>query len=219
MKDNEYILTGGGMAGMTEYEVDAVLSKKILEQGITPVVILVAGDDRNFHYRHPVPNKHKVFKFTKLVYCARKWGLITALTRSIYFGEIPEDIMSIQRSGNYVDVVFHADTKPGIAIGQVFNEAQKAYAQIGYPNEWKNHHQGGAIGYEAREYTATAESQKTINLNQAFAWNPSIQGNKSEDTILLTEAGLEVITDTGNWPSMNFDYAGKTYIRPDILIV
>lgn len=205
--------------GMTEYEVEAVLSKKVLEQGITPVVILVAGDDRNFLYRHPVPTGQKVNKFAKLVCCARKWGLITALTRSVHFGEISDDIKNIQKAVNFVDVVFYANTKPGIVVGQVFNAAQKAYAQVGYPNEWKNHHQGGAIGYETREYIARSESQEIINLPQAFAWNPSIHGNKSEDTILLTEDGMEVITNTGNWPSMDLDYAGKVYTRPNILII
>ena len=205
--------------GMTEYEIEAVLSKRILEQGIMPVVVLVAGDDRNFLYRHPVPTDKKVDKFAKLVCCARKWGLITALTRSIHFGEIPDDIKNTQKAVNYVDVVFHANTKPGNVVGQVFNEAQKAYAQVGFPEEWKNHHQGGAIGYEAREYIATAESKQLINHNQAYAWNPSINGNKSEDSILITESGLEVITNTGNWPLMSFDYADKTYNRPDILII
>ncbi len=207
------------MAGMTEYEVEAVPSKKILEQGIAAVDILVADDDRDFLYRHPVPTGQKVFNFAKLFCCARKWGLITALSRSIYFDETPNNIKCVQRAGNYVDVVFHAHTKPGIVIGQVFNEAQETYAQVDYPNKWKNHHQGGAFGYEAREKIATAESQELININQAFAWNPSIHGNKSEDSILFTQTGMEAITNTGNCPSMNFDYAGKTFFRPDVLIV
>lgn len=205
--------------GMTEFEAEALLSKNILKQGILPVVVLVAGDDRNYLYRHPVPTENKINQFAKLVCCARKWGLITALTRSIYFGEIPADIKNKQRAVNYVDAVFHAHTQPGINLGQVFGVAQEAYRQVGYPDEWKNHHQGGAIGYEAREYIATADSQEVVNVHQAFAWNPSIHGNKSEDTILITDTGMDIVTHTGNWSYMDIEYAGKTYQRPDICVV
>ena len=205
--------------GMTEFEIEAVLSKKLLDQGIMPVVILVACDERNYLYRHPVPTGQKFAIFAKLVCCARKWGLITAITRSVYIGEIPEDIKNKQRAVNYVDVVYYANTKPGVVVGQIIDAAKQAYAEVGYQDEWKNHHQGGAIGYEAREYIATSESVELVNLPQAFAWNPSIHGNKSEDTILMTEDGMEVITQTDNWPLMDFDYNGKLYNRPEILII
>ena len=38
-------------------------------------------------------------------------------------------------------------------------------------------------GYEAREITATPTTDQPILMGQAFAWNPSIKGAKSEDTI------------------------------------
>jgi hypothetical protein len=38
----------------------------------------------------------------------------------------------------------------------------------------------------------------------AFAWNPTIQGAKSEDTVLVTENGFEVLTATGEWPTAYF---------------
>jgi hypothetical protein len=36
---------------------------------------------------------------------------------------------------------------------------------------------------------------------QALAWNPSAPGVKTEDTVLLTPRGLEVLTTDGVWPS------------------
>lgn len=205
--------------GMSEYDIEAHLAKGLMQQGITPVVILVAGDERNFIYRHPVPTSKKFTRFAKLVCCARKWGLITALTRSIYVGEIPIDLLQKQKAVNYVDSVYYSHTKPGVSVGEIIQIGKKAYEKAGYPDEWKNHHQGGAIGYETREYIAVSSSQNLVNLNQAFAWNPSIHGNKSEDTILVTKEGLEIVTETGNWPSTMVEIDGNVYKRPEILVI
>jgi hypothetical protein len=35
---------------------------------------------------------------------------------------------------------------------------------------------------------------------QAFAWNPSITGSKIEDTALLVDGNIELITGTPRWP-------------------
>jgi hypothetical protein len=50
-------------------------------------------------------------------------------------------------------------------------------------------HQGGVTAYENREVQARLDSTHQIAVGQAFAWNPSITGTKSEDTMLLTEHG------------------------------
>ena len=69
--------------GMTEHEIEANMAKTLIDENILPVVLLVAGDDRNYKYRHPVPTENKFNHFVKMVCCARKWGLIAALTRSV----------------------------------------------------------------------------------------------------------------------------------------
>ena len=38
----------------------------------------------------------------------------------------------------------------------------------------------------------------------AFAWNPSAPGAKVEDTVLVTEAGVEVLTVDPAWPAVEF---------------
>jgi Xaa-Pro dipeptidase len=59
--------------------------------------------------------------------------------------------------------------------------------------------------------------------NQAFAWNPSIAGTKSEDTILVTRSGIEILTQCSpTWPQIP-GHAGNAgnadeLARPDILI-
>jgi antitoxin VapB len=55
-------------------------------------------------------------------------------------------------------------------------------------------------------------------VGQAFAWNPSITGTKSEDTMILSSTGAESITTTGDWPMIPVPINGTTYQRPGILV-
>jgi hypothetical protein len=52
----------------------------------------------------------------------------------------------------------------------------------------------------------------------AYAWSPTVQGAKSEDTYLVTEDGYEVLT-AGDWPTRTASAVGydETFERPDIL--
>jgi len=52
---------------------------------------------------------------------------------------------------------------------------------------------------------------------QAFAWNPSIGGNKSEDSMLVSNSGSEFLTMAGDWPVIEVSINGKIYQRPAIL--
>ncbi|HEX8037393.1 MAG TPA: hypothetical protein VF510_26290, partial [Ktedonobacterales bacterium] len=89
----------------------------------------------------------------------------------------------------------------------------------GYPNAIDEHHQGGLAGYLTREEIATPISATRIAVNQAFAWNPSIRGVKSEDTIVLTAHGPEVLTAPKGWPAWNIEVDGHIVARPAILVV
>ena len=55
---------------------------------------------------------------------------------------------------------------------------------------------------------------KEIRAGQAFAFNPSCNAAKVEDTVLLTDSGIEVMSIPGkDWPVLE---AGS-YCMPDIL--
>jgi Xaa-Pro aminopeptidase len=88
----------------------------------------------------------------------------------------------------------HAATRPGATLGDVVTVARSAYAGAGFPDEWRDHHQGGSIGYQARERIALPGDTTVIEPGMAFAWNPSIAGAKAEDTILVTDGGARTVT-------------------------
>ena len=56
-----------------------------------------------------------------------------------------------------------------------------------------------------------------IQENQAFTWNPSLRGTKSEDTVLASAKGLVMITRPMSYPAVAMKVDGISFVRPDIL--
>src|SRR6185436_18658845 len=51
----------------------------------------------------------------------------------------------------------------------------------------------------------------------AAAWNPSITGTKSEDTILADADGHQFLTRGGNWPTLTVEHDGQRLEFVDVL--
>jgi len=205
--------------GQSEYEIAALLSSETLRRGAQPTLALVGTDERVFHYRHPLPTFKKLDKYAMLVLCGRQYGLVASLTRFIHFGTIPPSLKSKAEALARVDATFITETRLGITLGEIFKKAIKAYEEAGYPDEWKLHHQGGLCGFEPREVTATPEMPDVVAAGQVYAWNPSITGTKSEDTILVNKESFDILTETSDWPNILISMNGKTIKRPHILEV
>ncbi len=204
--------------GLTEYEIAALLGEAAQKRGAQPIVNLIATDERIYAYRHPLPTDKKLDRYAMLVLCGRWKGLVASITRLVYFGKLPDELREKEEATARVDAVFISRTRPGRALGEVFADAQAAYAAAGFKDEWQLHHQGGPAGYEPREWVATPGMPDKVLLRQAYAWNPSITGTKSEDTILVGEQGNEVITTIEGWPMLTVTLDDGTAMqRPAIL--
>jgi hypothetical protein len=118
----------------------------------------------------------------------------------------------------FIDCILMAHTRPGVPARDVLQKGIDAYQEKGYPEEWKLHHQGGSIGYTGRDYRVNFNAPDLIQENQAFTWNPSIAGTKSEDTILATSKGPEMITHPILYPTLSMTVEGISFKRPAILV-
>ncbi|MBS3971111.1 MAG: M24 family metallopeptidase [Clostridia bacterium] len=204
--------------GISEQEITARISGELLEQGVKPAVLLVGTDDRVFTCRHPVPTGKKLEKYGLISLVGEKWGIHITLTRAFYLGKLPEDIRKKQLMVCQVDGAMIANTIPGEESDLAFKACQNEFARLGYPDEWKCHHQGGAIGYAPREFRAGERSEK-VQVNQMFGWNPTLKGTKSESTILVKADGSALILDVvpAWWPTAIVDLGDKQIVRPLIL--
>jgi hypothetical protein len=58
-----------------------------------------------------------------------------------------------------------------------------------------------------------------VTDGQAFSWNPTIAGVKSEDTFIVCNGKQQVISDSKSWPTRKAEVNGKVLERPDILVI
>jgi Xaa-Pro dipeptidase len=204
--------------GEKESGVVARLCKEIWKDRIDPITLMSAADDRVFKFRHPIPTEKKIEKYLMVSVNARKWGLIVSLTRFVHFGKLPKELREKYEANVFIDCTLMAHTRPGVPVREVFQKGIDAYREKGYPEEWKLHHQGGSIGYTGRDYRVNFKTPDIIQENQAFTWNPSITGTKSEDTILAALKGPEMITRPILYPTLTMSVSGIRFTRPAILV-
>jgi len=205
--------------GDTEFKAASYLSAAARVRGGTAIVNLIASDERIRQFRHPLPTAKVIDQYAMLVLCLRISGLIVSITRLVYFGTLPDDLRNRAHAVAQVDAAMIAGTRAGRTMADMFALARDSYAAVGFPEAIDEHHQGGSAGYAGREVFTMPDDQTPIEYNQAFAWNPSVRGVKSEDTILLTEQGIEVLTVVDKWPVWNVTVGSETIARPAILEV
>ncbi len=186
--------TGKVDSGMGEEEVAADLLFACRRRGLAADVILVAADGRIPRYRHPIPKGNPIEHRAMLVVCAEMGGLYVSLTRFVEIEEPDGEIAQRQAAcAEILGRMREQATRPWRTLAEAFADCRRFYAEAGFPEEWRLHHQGGMAGYATREVVATPETGHEIRPGMAFAWNPSITGAKAEETFVLTENGPEVI--------------------------
>lgn len=205
--------------GMSEYEIEGMVAEALLKRSVLPSVYLMAADERIFKYKHAVARGKKIEKYAMINLCARKWGLAVSITRFAHFGALPADLSEKFLASAHVNAALLDATRPGVTAANLFKAAKDAYAAAGFPGDEQLHHQGGATGYWEREWIATPDGKETVVNNQAFAWNPSVRGGKVEDTVLLRDGQIELLTPTPKLPALNSSANGNNYPATGVLIL
>lgn len=203
--------------GQTEHQLAGRLAAELRTRGCEPWVLLVAADERVECFRHPLATDTPAERYFMLVTCAERGGLIAASTRLASFVDVPGALADRHRAVATVDAALIGATRPGAKLGELFDVARRAYDAVGFADEWRNHHQGGSIGYLPREVKAGPGETTRVRVDQAFAWNPSIAGTKCEDTVLAGESGGELLAAPTDWPTVEAEWEGFRILRPDIL--
>jgi Xaa-Pro aminopeptidase len=204
--------------GESEFEIAGRMVGAMVSRGLDVPTCLVAVDDRMIEWRHFLPTNRRLERYAALSVCARKDGLVISCTRLVHFGSLPEDLRLRVEAVLRVDAELIAATKPGATSGQLFEVARRAYADVGFPDEWRNHHQGGLAGYRGREWFATPDGKEVIAAGQLVAWNPTVPGAKSEDTLLITPGGSEIITESEDFPYLEIRTGTAAIRRPGVLV-
>lgn len=203
--------------GETENEIARKTSNELAKFNINSVVTLVGADERIRQFRHPIPTENIWKKILLIAVCAKRQGLIANLSRIICIGEIPAELKRKTEAAAFVFARLLAETKPDRTGAELYKIAADAYAEKGFAKEINQHHQGGATGYKTRDWVIHPGSNEKVFDKQAFAWNPSITGTKTEETALVSGNKIEILTQTPDFPQISVEIAGREYISPDIL--
>lgn len=203
--------------GLTEKEIAIELEYICQKHNIRFPVLMVGSDERIFKYRHPVATDKKIQKYVLLATVAERDGLNVSISRSIYFGKAPRDLAKRHEAVNHIECYYYYHSNPGVNLKDLFELGKKAYIETGFNDEWKNHIQGGPIGYKPREVFATSSSDLELKANYLMGWNPTIAGVKAEDIILVKENGAEQLSIDKRWPYSEISIYNKKYLKPKIL--
>ena len=188
---------------LTELEAAAQLAGAARERDLVARVNLVAGEERQPIHRHPLPTSAPLGRHALLAFTVERSGLHVSMTRIVSFGPPPERLAELVRASAEVDAAAINASRPGRTHGELFDVIVEAYERQGFPEEWRRHHQGGLTGYKGREVFAVPGEPTPLPERGAVAWNPSLTGGgKSEDTVLITDSGHEVLTRTPELPEL-----------------
>lgn len=204
--------------GITEDEMAARISADLLAQHITPSVLLMGTDERIFRYKHAVPRKGVLSKYGMLNFCARREGMVVSITRFVHFGAMPAELAAnFDRAAQINAELLHA-SREGATSALLYDVAAKGYAAAGFPDEITKHHQGGPCGYLERDWVAKPGGTQVLASTQGLAWNPSLQGAKAEDTALLRDGSIEILTATPDLPVIESEAGGAVYRSAGVLL-
>ena len=188
----------------TEHEVASALRVALSARDIEAPVVLVGGATRAQQYRHYTPTDAELGEYALVSVTAERAGLHASCTRTVAF-DPPAWLEDRHEATARVETTALAATQEAAntsgTAGDVFAALQDAYDAVGYDGEWEHHHQGGAAGFAGREWIATPDHDTPVEAPMAYAWNPTVQGAKSEDTALVTADDVEVLTATDRWPT------------------
>ena len=210
-------VVSGLSLGVSGHEVVGEISKRFWSRGIEPITMLCAFDGRALKYRHPIPHAETLENYALVAICGRRGGLIVSATRNLLLRE-DAGMIAHHTKCAMVDAAATAQLIPGRVLGDIYNRMVAEYARQGHPGEETFHHQGGLTGFVPRELRAVPGCSHVVRRNEVYAFNPSLQGAKCEDTILVANTGPQVMTHTGEYAYISCQIDGQEILKPTVLV-
>jgi Xaa-Pro dipeptidase len=189
----------------TDFEVASAISAALESEGARAVCLITGGDDRLRSFRHPLAVGDVVNDALMAVVVAKRAGMHVAATR-LCTRNADDEIVTLMKSLGSINDAILETSLPGGTWGDTMIALALAYDDAGYHDAWREHFQGGPIGFEQREFELAPTQNNSPfwsverRAGTAVAWNPSLRGGaKIEETYLIGE-GFELLTATPSWP-------------------
>lgn len=203
--------------GEKEADVAGHLAHRLLREGVVPVELRVAGDDRLGRYRQPSFKSAPIVRRATISAVGRRLGLCAAVTRIVSFGPVSNQVREAHGLASMIDATCIYFSRPGETIGGVFRRARRIFEKFEHADEWTLDYMGSIIAYAPREFPFLPESRHVLATDTALRWGPSVGATRSEDTVVIDSRGYEVVTEAQVWPKMEVVVKGFPIPRPGIL--
>jgi Xaa-Pro aminopeptidase len=133
--------------GEREADVAGHLAHRLIREGVIPVDLRVASDDRLGRYRQPTFKAAPILKRATIAVTGRRFGLCSSVTRTVSFGPVDPEFSSYHTLAAMVDATCIFFSRPGETIADVFRRGKRIYEKFNAPHEWTLDYQGSLIGY------------------------------------------------------------------------
>src|ERR1700682_4067706 len=209
--------------GESDRQIQGRIADLVEAGGADCPVLLVGADERVDRFRHPVAIGAPAYRIVMAVLVARRSGIHVALTRYASAGALDPQLADGLSATRRIHRKVLAACVPGATYGSVLDVLDLAYVDEGHPGAWRQHYQGGPIGYAQREFEIAPVQHDSpwwnhpIASGTAVAWNPSLPGgSKDEDTYLVSPDGVaQAVTVAPDWPTAD----DQSPERPGVLTV
>ena len=203
--------------GEREADVAGHLAHRLIREGVVPVDLRVASDDRLARFRQPTFKASPILKRATIAVTGRRYGLCASVTRTVSFGAVEREHKAHHALATMVDATCIFFSRPGEAVSEVFRRSKRIYEKFDHPHEWTLDYQGTLIGYTPREVLLRPDSTLILESDMAIAWSPSVGAARTEDTVVVDDRGYEAVTAPQDWPQIDVAVKGFIIPRPGIL--
>jgi Xaa-Pro dipeptidase len=190
--------------GMTEKEIANQLIIQLLTAGSDPELpfmpIVAIGENSANPHAVPIDRALKPGDLLLIDWGAGHDGYFSDITRVFTFGDVDTELLKIGEIVLQANFAARQAGKPGIKAGIVDRAARSVITEAGYGDAFF-HRTGHGLGMEAHEEPYIfGENDLMISTGVTFTIEPGIYltgrgGVRIEDDVVVTEHGLESLTD------------------------
>jgi Xaa-Pro aminopeptidase len=187
--------------GMTEFDLEKVLIKTIVEHGASPAFIQIFSGERSC-YQNISPTNRKIKRGDTILldFGVRvESGYCSDITRAAVLGKANKAQLEISKIVKEIVVRTLDHVQPGKTAADIDRFVESQFVNLGYKKNYI-HRTGHNVGLEPSEpFPICAANEKdVVKPNMCFAIEPGIYidgvGIRLEDNIVTTESGIENLT-------------------------
>ena len=205
--------------GMVDYQAEAMLLSAFAVRNIQCDVLLVGTDERISKYKHPNPCGRALGRYVLLHAAARRGGLHANVTRSVYFGDsLPTEIARPYDAACTIQAYCINACVPGTRWADILEGQKRLWAQLGYPDDWKDHYPGGRTGYSVCEAAFSLQPERRTRDGEAYDWFIAPRGAKVEELSLWSGGERQILSVAGAWPLRSWPVGNTALALPTVLL-